>query len=330
MKKNAIYYEILNYTPDNLALLHENFEVTTLHDPSQLNSEVLHECHVLFAPLGYKCDRDVMEHAPKLQVIATNTTGVPHIDTDEAKRHGIEVISLRDEADFLNAITPTAELTIGLLIAITRNMLPALDFTRQGCWGRWDFGGPAMLSRMALGIVGLGRLGKMVAKYAHALGMKVSYYNPRIAHDPAWPYTRVRTLEELVGHNDVVSVHATMTEANRHMFNAAVFARFKRGAFFVNTARGELVDSNALVEALDHGTVAGAALDVLDGEFEPGFEQRAHEHPLIRYAQRHKNLIITPHIAGSTKDAWALTQRFVIEKAVSCSSEKPKARRKRA
>jgi phosphoglycerate dehydrogenase-like enzyme len=162
------------------------------------------------------------------------------------------------------------------------------------------------------------------------MGMQVNYCNPRLPHDPAWPYTRVRTLEELVAGNDVISLHAVMSEANRHLFNAAVFARFKPGAFFVNTARGELVDSNALIEALDKGMLAGAALDVLDGEFEPGFEQRAHEHPLIRYAQRHKNLIITPHIAGSTKDAWSLTQRFVIEKAMALCAEKLKARYKRA
>lgn len=330
MKLNAIYYEILNYTPDNVALLHEHFEVTTLHDPLRLSSEHLHECHVLFAPVGFKCDRDVIEHAPKLRVIATHTVGAPHVDVECAKRFGIEVVSLRDETDFLNAITPTAELTLGLIIAITRNLQPALDFTRKGHWGRWDFNGPAMLSRMSLGIVGLGRLGRMVAKYAHAIGMKVSYYNPNLAHDPAWPYTRVRTLEELVSASDVISLHAAMTDANRHMFNASVFSRCKAGAYFVNTARGELVDSNALIDALDKKILAGAALDVLDGEFEPGFDKIAHDHPLIRYAQRNNNLILTPHIAGSTKDAWTLTQRFVIERVIGVTAESRKLKRRRA
>lgn len=330
MKRHAIYYDVLNFTPDNIALLADHFEVTTLRDPSKLNSEALRECRVLFAPMGFRCDRDIIEHAPKLEVIATCTTGTPHIDLAAAKRRAIEVVSLRDETDFLNAITPTAELTIGLIVAITRNLLPAVDFTRQGRWGRMDFGGPLMLSRMSLGIVGMGRLGRMVAKYAHAMGMKVSYYNPRVVHDPAWPYTRVRTLEELVATQHVISLHAGPADGNRHLFNAALFSRFKPGAFFVNTARGEFVDSNALIEALDKRIVAGAALDVLDGEFEPGFEQRAADHPLMQYARHHNNLIVTPHVAGSTKDAWTLVQRFVIEKVCAACAARSATRRRKA
>ncbi len=313
----AIYYEILNYQPANLALLNEHFNVTTLHDPAELNSAYLSDCALLFAPLGYHCGKDIIEHAPRMKVIATNTTGVPHIDVAQAQEHGIQVVSLQGDTEFLDKITPTAELTIGLIIAITRNLMPALEFVRKGKWGRWDFGGPAMLSRMSLGLVGFGRLGKMVARTAHALGMQVGYYDPHIHHDDTWPYRRFSSLEELVANNHIVSAHVVMKESNQHMFNAALFSKFKRGSYFVNTARGELVDSQALINAMESGIVAGAALDVIDHEFEPGFDQQAWNHPLIRYAQKHGNLLITPHIAGSTLDAWSLTQRRVIERAIA-------------
>ena len=108
-----------------------------------------------------------------------------------------------------------------------------------------------------------------------------------------------------------------MNEENRHFFNKKVFSRFKQGSYFVNTARGEVVDSEALIEALEKGIIKGAAMDVIDGEFEPDFPSKILSHPLIKYAQTHSNLIITPHIAGSTDDAWYLTQRYVIEKTLN-------------
>jgi D-3-phosphoglycerate dehydrogenase len=186
----------------------------------------------------------------------------------------------------------------------------------DGKWSRWEFGGQAMLSRISLGIVGLGRLGKLVARYATSFGMKVFYYDPFIGHDSQRTYIRLESIEELVSNVDIVSVHIPMNEENRHFFNKSVFSRFKKGSYFINTARGEVVDSDALIEALDNGIIRGAALDVLDGEFEPDVQSRVLSHPLVKYAQTHNNLIITPHIAGSTEDAWCLTQRHVIEQTI--------------
>jgi len=313
----AVYFDVLEYTAENLAQLRNNFDLVVLNDPRQLTDELLEKVEVLFAPLGYRFDAALLSRCPRLKAIATNTTGVPHIDVDYAKQRGIAVVSLKDEREFLDSITPTAELTVGLMICITRKVIPAVGAVRNGRWRRWDFGGPAMLSRMSLGIVGLGRLGQMVARYAGAMGMKVRFYDPYVSGPPVGvAYERVDSLDQLVANCDVTSIHIPMTSSNRHIFNAKLFAVFKRGAYLVNTARGEIVDSNALIDALQSGHLAGAALDVLDGEFEPGFETSVHDHPLVRYAREHDNLIITPHIAGSTKDAWHLTQRHAIERVI--------------
>ncbi|MDP6271987.1 MAG: NAD(P)-dependent oxidoreductase, partial [Alphaproteobacteria bacterium] len=120
---------------------------------------------------------------------------------------------------------------------------------------------------------------------------------------------------ELAALSDVLSIHAPANDETRHLIDGAVLAACRPGAVLINTARGELVDEAALLAALGQGRLAGAALDVLDGEYEPGF--RAAGHALVAYAREHRNLLLTPHIGGSTEDAWRETQRHVIERAIA-------------
>ncbi len=319
---NAIYFDVLQYSQRNLALLERSFSLTRLADPSQCTDEILEKAEVVFAPLGYSFGDPFLQRCPKLRVIATNTTGVPHIDVEAARKRRVTVVSLADERDFLQSITPTAELALGLIIAITRNVLPAAEAVKKGQWRRWDFGGAAMLSRMSLGIVGFGRLGSMLGKYAAGLGMKISCFDPLLENRTlaAAGVLAVDSLEQLVEKVDVVSVHVHLNPSTRGMFNEQVFSHFREGSYFVNTSRGEIVDDGALVRALESGRLAGAALDVLSGEFDPGFQSQAREHTLIRYAVEHSNLLITPHIGGSTQDAWSLTQAHTIHKAIVASN----------
>jgi len=313
IKRKAIYFKILNYQSDNLELLRHKFELCELDDPSELTAAYLAECEILFAPLGYFYGADIINQSPKLKVIATNTTGVPHIDCELAQQVGIQVISLKDQADFLKTITPTAEHTWGLLLALSRHTVSASQFVEQGEWGRWAYSGRSMLSQMSIGIVGLGRVGSMVARYAQAFGMNVAYFDPHNEENEEVSYTQIDSLIELVASVDIVSLHVHATEENLNMFDAKVFKHFQNGSYFINTARGELVDSESLIFALDQKWISAAALDVLDGEYVPGFEKRAKLHPLIEYAKDHDNLLITPHIAGSTRDAWYLTQKNTIK-----------------
>jgi phosphoglycerate dehydrogenase-like enzyme len=151
--------------------------------------------------------------------------------------------------------------------------------------------------------------------------MRVAYYDPFVKADSNTPFAKIERLEDLVKTADIVTVHASSNEHNRHMFNDDIFSKFKQGSYFVNTARGELVDSEALINALESGRLKGAALDVVDHEYDVDFSQKVLDHPLIRYAKTCPRLIITPHIAGSTQDAWHLTQRFVIEKTIEFMDE---------
>jgi D-3-phosphoglycerate dehydrogenase len=307
----ALYYDVLQFHPDNLDLLHSSVDVVTLADPRQDSPEVLARVDAAFAPLGFRFGAEKIDLAPRLKVIGSYTTGDSHIDVAYAERRGVRVVTLKGQRQFLAGITPTAELAFGLIIALTRNILPASAAARRGEWSRWPWAGPAMLSRMSLGVAGYGRLGRLVARYGRAFGMSVKFYDPRVdpADDPA---ERVDSLAALVGDRDVVSVHLPNEPGTDHLFDRALFARFKPGAFLVNTARGELIDQAALLEALESGRLAGAALDVLDGEFDPEFDRRLRKDPLLAYARSHDNLILTPHIGGSTRDAWRLTQAHTI------------------
>jgi D-3-phosphoglycerate dehydrogenase len=315
MKPVALYYRILKYQPENLATLKSEFELLVLDTPEDDMPELLERVQILFAPLGYMADRSKIDACPRLRAIVSNTTGHPHIDVEYARSKGIFVACLKFAPDFLKRITPTAELTWGLLLTLTRNIIPAHRAVLNGVWDRRPFGGHAMLLSMTLGIVGHGRLGTMVARYARAFGMRIRYYDPYVTSSSEGA-DRMDTLDSLVSLSDVVVLLVPHEKATEGMFSREVFACFRKGAYFINTARGELIDWDALLDSLQSGQIAGAALDVFEGEFVPGFADRFPDHPVLRYAREHDNLILTPHIGGSTIDAWRLTEAHAIEMAL--------------
>ncbi len=264
------------------------------------------DADVLWVRLRHRIDRDVMAAAPRLSAIATPTTGLNHIDMNEAKRRGIRILSLKGETEFLRTVSATAEHTMALLLALVRQIPGAVAHAREGGWNRDLFRGNELRGKTA-GIVGYGRIGRMMARYLTAFGMRVLAADPRI--DPAEMEQGValETLESLLPQCDVVTLHADFSDRNRGFFDAHAFSRMKPGAWFVNTARGELVDEGALLEALQSGKVAGAAVDVLCDESSSGMEK----HPLTEYARLHANLIVTPHIAGCTWESMEKTEVFL-------------------
>lgn len=304
----ALYYRILGYQAENLALLDHVFDVRSLPDPRSDTDATLCDVEVLFAPLGFMVDAARMDRCPRLRAVVSNTTGVPHIDIDTARRRGVAVCALHDEQAFLDTITPTAEHTIGLLMAAWRRLPAAHAAASAGAWDRRPWGAPRMLSRMRLGLVGHGRLGRKVAAIARAIGMDVAYYDPSVPGG-------MESLLALAARSDVLSLHAPAKAETRGLVSRKVLEALPRGAVVVNTARGELLDLDAVLDLLESGHLAAAALDTLDGEYDPEFSRTLADSRVARYARTHDNLVLTPHIGGSTVDAWRETERFVIEKA---------------
>ena len=313
-KARALYYSILQYQSENRARLDELFEVVELPDPRSDTEEILSTVQVLFAPLGYYVSADKITRCPQLQVVVSNTTGIAHIDADAAAARNVRICALHDQPEFLERVTPTAEHTIGLMLAAWRKIPASHQAASAGQWDRRPWGAPTMMSRMRLGLVGYGRLGRKVGRVARAMDMDVGFYDPAVSASRP-------TLLDLARHSDVLSIHATATLENRGLVSRDVLEALPSGSIVVNTARGELLDTDALLDLLERGHLRAAALDVIDGEYEPGFAARFGASRVAEYARAHDNLILTPHIGGSTVDAWRETERHVIdqaERAISC------------
>jgi len=313
--KKLLYYKILKFQPENLKVLQDNFDVISLETPQDDTDEILSDINIAFAPLGFFFDKEKINRMPKLEIIASNTTGEPHIGREYAESKGIKVFSLKFEQEFLKTITPTAEHTWGLVLALIRHTPWAYQLVLGGTWDRRPFGGKAMMSKMSIGIAGLGRLGKLVAQYAKAFQMpKILYYDPFVENCEIAGIEKANSLDELVCQCDIITIHIPAKKETYKIFNKELFSKFKPGSYLINTSRAELVDENAMLEALETGKLAGAAIDVFEGEFEMNHDELLRKSPLLAYAKTHNNFLITPHIGGSTIDAWKLTEQRIIDK----------------
>lgn len=264
---------------------------------------------IIVVGLKYQLDRIFLSQFPKLRMIATPTTGLNHIDMAEARRRGIEVISLRGHTSFLSKIPSTAEETMGLMFGVVRRLPWAFEDVKAGHWRRGAWKGHQFTGK-TLGLIGCGRLGKLVAKYARAFGMRVVGFDPYVAtRDCARAGIQKVALAYLLEHSDIVSLHVLLTDATRNIITKKHFQMMKPTAYFVNTARAEIVERNALIAALTKKWIAGAAVDVLWDERGDGSHLK--RDPLWKYAKSHTNLIIAPHIGGATYEAMQVTEEFI-------------------
>lgn len=230
----------------------------------------------------------LLERLPDLRVVAVHGAGVDQVDAAACAERGVIVTN----APGANA-NAVAEMTLGLMLSLARRIpQAAARVSGERVWGEARHAG-AELKAKTLGLVGVGQVGGRLAKLAGALEMKV------LAHDPGLSGEEIRTrgarparLDALLARADFLSLHAPLTPGTRRLIDGRAIAKMKRGAFLVNAARGPLVDERALARALRIGRLGGAALDVLEGE-PPDPESAIFDAP---------NLILTPHMAGSTKE----------------------------
>lgn len=293
--------------PDVFAPLAAVGEVVSLPADQNTLQQRIGEFDAYVASLQVRADASVLERASKLRAIATPSTGTDHIDLQEAKRRGIEVISLKDDTQFLDRITATAELAWALLLAVVRQLPWACAAANRGDWARDRFRG-RQISGLTLGVLGYGRLGRMVAEYGKAFRMKVLACNDNPVQ-PASGVTMV-SFEQLLRDSDVLSIHIHLTERNRNLLNRNAIFAMKPGSILINTSRGAIVDEAALIDALNTGHLAGAGVDVIDGEWELDLS----EHRMLRYAMTHRNLVVTPHVGGVTFESQRMAYARTVEK----------------
>lgn len=270
-----------------------------------LSAAMTHVAAILDASMRIRITDAMVEQAPELRVISCATTGADHIERAVLDRRGIPVHTLKEDKDVIRGLTPAAELSWCLLMSCARRLVPAAAHVRSGKWIREDFPG-IMLRGKTLGVIGCGRIGSWMARYAHAFGMQVLGHDPYLDVVPE-PILKV-ALAELLKGSDVISVHVPLNDETAGLVSADCFDKMKSGTIFINTSRGAVADETALLAALESGRLAAAGLDVLDGE--PDIEA----HPLVDYARNNDNLIITPHCGGFSPDAVAIVCNRAAEK----------------
>jgi D-3-phosphoglycerate dehydrogenase len=248
-----------------------------------------------------------IDSCPTLRVVSKHGVGVPNIDVAACTRRGIPVY-----------VTPganaqsVAELTIGLMIAAARKVSWMDREIREGRWPRVQDG--LELQGRMLGLVGFGQIGQRVARTAVAIGMRVSAFDPVLTGpSPVDGVTLVGSLDDLLAATDVLSLHVPLTPKTRAMIGAAQLARLRKGAVLVNTARGEVVDEPALIDAMRSGQVFAAGLDTT------AEEPITRENPLLALP----NVVLTPHVGGSTPGALAAMARGAAENVINSLEGRP-------
>ncbi len=308
LRPRLLLAEPAGFTPEVLATLRQWADVGLGPVPDGGIGPALRDHDIVWIRLGHRVRATDLAGPIRCRILAVPATGLDHLDLEACAKASVQVAALRGEVEFLRGVRATAEHTLGLLLALLRRIPAAHASVLAGRWDREAFRGRELHGRVA-GIVGMGRLGSIMAEYFRALGMTVAGYDPRDDF-PVGLARRCASLQELFSVADVISVHVAYTPATRSLIGEAHFAQARPGCIVINTSRGGIIDQDALLAALEEGRVAGAALDVIDGEPHVG-----RNHPLVVYARAHNTLLLTPHLGGNTSDSLAKAEGFIAEKA---------------
>jgi lactate dehydrogenase-like 2-hydroxyacid dehydrogenase len=251
-----------------------------------LSSNDLNECEVVVTSGGHGLERSLMDKLPNLSLIAVNGVGVDKIDLEEAARRNIKISTTDD------VLTDSvADLAIGLILSITRHLVTADRFVRNGRWINNSF--PVLgysLAGRKVGILGLGKIGTAIAQRLTAFGAKVSYHNRRPRIDCDFSY--FSTLEELAKDSDILVVAAAGGTSSQGVVSKSVLSALGPEGYLINVARGSVVDELAMISLLKNGMLAGAGLDVFNNE--PEIDEQ-----LLRL----QNVVLVPHLGSATSEA---------------------------
>ena len=250
---------------------------------------------VFDASMAVRFDAELLERASELKYYVTATTGSNHIDESFLSARNIPLRTLRDERTAMRGITAAAEHSWLLLLACARKLRPAITHVLNSEWDRTRFPG-MMLKGRTLGIIGCGRIGQWMARYADAFGMRSIGFDPALSEH--LDLIELTSLEDVLSQSDVVSIHVPLTAQTSGMIGEKQVRLLKDGVILINTSRGEILDELAIVAGLEAGKIAAVGADVLTGE-----PPSTDANPLLAYARHHDNVILTPHIGGFSPDA---------------------------
>lgn len=240
-----------------------------------------------------------------VKTICTASTGTNHIDMDYCEINKIDVLSLTTDYDVIKKISSTAEMAFTLMLALIRNLPKAINSVRKYGWDYEKYIG-RQLDHLTVGIVGYGRLGEHYARFCEPFFKDILITDP---YKKIYKYNQV-DLDELLRRSDVVVLHVHLNKETYHLIDDSAISRMKDSSYLVNTSRGDVVDEISIIYALKKSNLLGYATDVISNELESGVKNS----PLIKAMNDGENIIISPHIAGMTKEAQEIAYLNSIKK----------------
>ena len=275
-------------------------DVKTGLSPEELQ-EIIGDYDALVVRSATKVTREIIEAATRLKVVGRAGTGVDNIDLEAATEKGIVVMNTPGG----NTVA-AAEHAVSMMLSMARKIPQACASMKEGKWEKKKFMGVEVHGK-TLGVIGMGRIGSLVAKMGLGLGMRVIACDPYLSHKAAKDMGVTLTdIETLLSESDFITIHAPLTQETRNMISRDAFKKMKDGVMLVNCARGGIVDEEALYEAIQVGKVAGAALDVFSKEPPPP------DHPILRLEE----VICTPHLGASTKEAQEVVAIAIVQQII--------------
>lgn len=258
----------------------------------------------------YKIDEDLLKDT-NVSLINTCSTGMNHIDIQYCINRDIKIYSLTNDYELINELPSTAELAFGLMLAMLRKIPTANKHVSNYNWDYTKFIG-RQIKDLNVGIIGFGRLGKLMFKYCDAFGANVKIYDPYATSDLDARFRLNYTcssLRKLIEHSDVISIHVHVSDETKYMINKQLLGYSIKKTYIINTSRGEIVNEDDIVTALDENLISGYATDVIENEFD-----NIANSPIIRAMNNGKNILITPHVGGMTWEGQKKAYEWAINK----------------
>ena len=255
----------------------------------------------------YSIDHEMLKSFANLKIVATPSTGSNHIDKVYLRRNNIDFFCLKD-TEIVNQIYASSEYTFTLLMMVLKKCIPAVNSVSEGNWRRSEneFRG-FELHNKKIGIVGYGRIGSNLSRYCNAFKMKVYVHDPYVNINDDW-VKKFTSLDKLIQEVDILVPCVHLDETTQNLINNKRIFSMKKGSFLINTSRGEVIDENAVIKAIEIGHLAGCGLDVINDEFNTSNKSNK----IINASVIHQNLIISPHIAGLTYESEKKAQNAAI------------------
>ena len=315
MKKRLLVMTPISHIAGLERLLKKYFKLDKIENPSNKQIfKIIQNYEIIFTNPNMSkvfLSQELLQKAKKLETICTASTGTNHIDLSYAYKKKIKILSLRNKKKIINKISSTAEHALALMMSKIRNVYEASVSVKKENWDYRPFIGRQM-NNLNIGIIGYGRLGKMMAKFLLPLVAKIFIYEKNFKIKNLGKKISQVSLKKLISNSDIISLHIHADEKNLNFINRNILNLMNKNVLIVNTSRGEIINEIDLVNFLKKNKDAKYATDVLKGEIKNKFESK-----IFKYSKVSNQVLITPHIGGMTSDAQKLAYMGIAKELIS-------------